>query len=121
LWLYFALLLAFLTLYVTVEIMGAMEVMAITVGMVVVIMDMVTTDMVNMDMVTMDKVTMVITKHLFLLSIEALKIVQEQVLLQSVFGTSIYLLTHSHNKARHEFSERNLINIKRMKSQCLVK
>jgi hypothetical protein len=46
----------------------AMEVMAVTVdiilGMVVVIMDM---------------VTMVITKHLFVLSIEALKIVKEQI------------------------------------------
>jgi hypothetical protein len=59
----------------------------------------------GMTFVIMDMVTMVITKHLFLLSIEALKIVQEQVLLQSVFGTSIYLLTHSHNKARNEFSE----------------
>jgi hypothetical protein len=55
--------------------------------------------------VTMDMVTKVVTKHLFLMWIESLKIVQEQVLLQSVFGTSIYLLTHSHHKARHEFSE----------------
>jgi hypothetical protein len=44
--------------------MEAMEVMAVTVGMV-------TTDMVTTDMVTMDMVTMVITKHLFLLSIES--------------------------------------------------
>jgi hypothetical protein len=58
-----------------------MEVIEVTVdifmGMVIVIMDM---------------VTMVINKHL-------------QTLLQSVFGTSIYLFTHSQNKARHEFSE----------------
>jgi hypothetical protein len=81
-----------------------MEVMAITVdmgmGMVVVTMDIVT-----MDMVTMDMVTMGITKRLFLQWIKSLKIIQEHVLLQSVFGISIYLLTHSNNKARHEFSE----------------
>jgi hypothetical protein len=84
-WLYFALLRPFQTLDFPVEIITqdsdtkiteAMEVMAVTVdmgmGMVVVIMDM---------------VTMVITKRLFLLSSDALKIVQEQVLLQRVCCT----------------------------------
>jgi hypothetical protein len=56
-----------------------MEAMTVTVdmgmGMVVVII------------ITMDMVTMVITKRPFLLSSEVLKIVQEKVLLPSVFGT----------------------------------
>jgi hypothetical protein len=64
-----------------------MEVMAVTVD---IIMGMVV-------------VIMVITKHVFVLSIEALKIVEEYVLLQSVFGTSILTLWHS--KAMREFSE----------------
>jgi pantothenate kinase len=69
----------------------------------------VTVDM-GMDMVvviinSMDLVTMVITKRLFLPSVDALKIVQEHLLLQSGSGTSIHLLTHSHNKTRLEFSE----------------
>jgi hypothetical protein len=59
----------------------------------------------GMVVVIMNMVTMVITKHLFVLSIESLKIVQEYVLLQSVFGTSIYLLTLWHGKAMREFSE----------------
>jgi hypothetical protein len=76
-----------------------MEVTVVTVdmgmgmGMVVVIIN------------SMHMVTIVITKRLFLLLIDALKIVQEHVLLQSVSGISIYFLTHSHNKARHEFIE----------------
>jgi hypothetical protein len=58
------------------EVTDTMEVMAVTVD---IIMGMVE--------VIMDMVTMVITKHLFILSIEALRIVKEQVPLQSVFGT----------------------------------
>jgi hypothetical protein len=76
-----------------------MEVMAVTVVTVDMSMGM------GMVVVTMDMVTMVITKCLFLPSIESLKIVQEHFLLQTVFGTSIYVLTHSHNKAMHEFNE----------------
>jgi hypothetical protein len=103
LWLYFALLRPFQTLDVLVKVITsdsdtditeALEVMAVTVdmgmGMVVFIMDM---------------VTMVVTKRLSLLSSNSLKIVKEQVLLQSVFSTSIHLLTHSQNMARDEFSE----------------
>jgi hypothetical protein len=102
LWLYFALLRLYQALDVPVdsatEVKGAMEGMAVTVdmdmgmgmGMVVIIIN------------TMDMVTMVIIKLLFSLSSEALKFVQEKVLLQSVFGTSIHLLTHSHIKARHD-------------------
>ena len=100
LWLYFALLRPYLTLDVTVDIItqdtaAAMEGMAVVtdmgMGMVVVTVDM-----------GMGVVTMVITKLLFLLSSEALNFVQGKVLQQSVFGTSIHLLTHSHIKARHD-------------------
>jgi hypothetical protein len=66
-----------------------MEVMAVTVDIIM-----------GMAVVIVDMVIMVITKHVFVLSIETLKIVQEYVLLQSVFGTSIYLLTLSHNIRR---------------------
>jgi len=55
----------------------------------------------TMDM-GMGMVTMVITKLLFLVSSEALNFVQGKVLQQSVFGTSIHLLTHSHIKAGHD-------------------
>jgi len=79
----------------------AMEGMAVItdmgMGMVVVTMDM------GMGMgMGMGMVTMVITKLLFLLSSEALYFEQGKVLQQSVFGTSIHLLTHSHIKVRHD-------------------
>ena len=98
-WLYFALLWPYQALdlppdIITQDSATAMDGMAVTLDMgigMAVIMD-----------IGMGMVTMVITKLLFLLSSEALKFVQGKVLLQTVFGTSIRLLTHSHIKARHD-------------------